>query len=73
MSEVGNEHPGSEIVKTPAFRRPVIDAGAADQDGLGGCVGSQGARFKAGNQITHGIGRCLAGVMQGFCHQVASH
>ena len=48
MAEVGDEHAGGEVVEPAAFGRPVVDAGAAGEHGLGRRVGPQGTRLEPG-------------------------
>ena len=66
MAEVGDQHAGSEVIEPPAFRSPVIDPGAASEDGLGWRVGPQ---WRAAPGERSGRERHSTPVLAGWCRR----
>src|SRR5207244_2087232 len=68
VAQVGDEHAGGEVVKATAFGRPVVDAGAGGQDGLGWSEGAEGTWFNARGLIASGVGGRFEWMVQGVSH-----
>src|SRR5262249_46124884 len=64
----GDEDAGREVVEPPALRRPVVDAGAARQHGLGRGVSAERPGLEAGGLVARGVRRRLVGMMRTRVH-----
>ena len=66
MPEIRDQHPRGEIGQSSAIGCPNMGAGAAGEDGLGWCEGSQAFGFRQGGMIPFTVGNRFMVMMDGL-------